>query len=175
MRISVELVPRNSADLLTDATTVRAVMPEASAFNIPDLSRFSLRSWEACLREREAIHLQWIDISFSRRTLQVRSKPQYKHRIKTAEERELPLTQELVAQLQAYRQQLPAGRKLVFGKLSGREDAPDGHLLRRLKILDLGCGTCATCVAKTGCENWWLHKFRATSTSRQPCCGPGWI
>jgi methylenetetrahydrofolate reductase (NADPH) len=48
MRISVELVPRNSADLLTDATTVRAVMPEASAFNIPDLSRFSLRSWEAC-------------------------------------------------------------------------------------------------------------------------------
>jgi methylenetetrahydrofolate reductase (NADPH) len=48
MRISVELVPRNSTDLLTDATTVRAVMPEASAFNIPDLARFSLRSWEAC-------------------------------------------------------------------------------------------------------------------------------
>jgi methylenetetrahydrofolate reductase (NADPH) len=48
MRISVELVPRNSTDLLADATTVRAVMPEASAFNIPDLSRFALRSWEAC-------------------------------------------------------------------------------------------------------------------------------
>src|ERR1017187_4236341 len=66
------------------------------------------------------------------------------------------------SQLQAYRQQLPAGRKLVFGKLGGREDAPDGHLLRRLKILvkkaSLGCGTCATCVAKTRCENWWLHK-----------------
>ena len=48
MRISVELVPRNSTDLLTDAATVQAVMPEASVFNIPDLSRFSLRSWEAC-------------------------------------------------------------------------------------------------------------------------------
>jgi methylenetetrahydrofolate reductase (NADPH) len=48
MRISVELVPRNAADVLNDATTVRAVMPEADAFNIPDLSRFSLRSWEAC-------------------------------------------------------------------------------------------------------------------------------
>src|SRR5689334_14709959 len=48
MRISVELAPRNSTDLLTDATIVRAVMPEANAFNIPDLSRFSLRSWEAC-------------------------------------------------------------------------------------------------------------------------------
>ena len=118
------------------------------------------------LREREAMHLQWTDLSFSRRTLQVRSKPQYKHRIKTAEERELPLTQELIAQLQAYRQQLPAGRKLVFGKLGGREDVPDGHLLRRLKLLvkkaGLGCGTCASCLAKTGCENWWLHKFRST-------------
>ena len=48
MRISVELVPRNPTDLLADAATVRAIMPEANAFNIPDLSRFSLRSWEAC-------------------------------------------------------------------------------------------------------------------------------
>ena len=48
MRISVELVPRNSTDLLADATTVQAVLPQADAFNIPDLSRFSLRSWEAC-------------------------------------------------------------------------------------------------------------------------------
>src|ERR1035437_9945548 len=76
------------------------------------------------------------------------------------------------SQLQAYRQQLPAGRKLVFGKLGGREDAPDGHLLRRLKILvkkaGLGCGTCATCLAKTGCENWWLHKFRATYIRMSP-------
>jgi integrase len=118
------------------------------------------------LRERELMHLQWIDISFSRRTLQVRSKPQYKHRVKTAEERELPLTKELVAQLQAYRQQLPGGRRLVFGKLGGQDDAPEGHLLRRLKILvkraGLDCGTCTTCLAKTGCEDWWLHKFRAT-------------
>jgi integrase len=67
------------------------------------------------------MHLQWIDINFSMRTLQVRSKPQYEHRVKTAEERELPLTQELVAQLQAFRQHLPAGRKLVFGKLADRK------------------------------------------------------
>src|ERR1700733_15326569 len=48
MKISVELVPRNPTDLLADAAMVRAIMPEANAFNIPDLSRFSLRSWEAC-------------------------------------------------------------------------------------------------------------------------------
>ena len=66
MRISVELVPRNSADLLTDATAVRAVMPEASAFNIPDLYRFSLRSWEACALTSKLLpsipHIRAMDI-----------------------------------------------------------------------------------------------------------------
>jgi integrase len=31
-----------------------------------------------------------------------------------------------------------------------------------VKDAGLGCGTCAACVGKTGCENWWLHKFRST-------------
>ena len=48
MRISVELVPRGEAELLNDARTVRSVMPQAAAFNIPDLMRFPLRSWHAC-------------------------------------------------------------------------------------------------------------------------------
>jgi methylenetetrahydrofolate reductase (NADPH) len=48
MRISVELVPRGEAELLNDARTVRSVMPQAAAFNIPDLMRFPLRSWDAC-------------------------------------------------------------------------------------------------------------------------------
>lgn len=48
MRISVELVPRGESELLDDARTVRSVMPLASAFNIPDLMRFPMRSWDAC-------------------------------------------------------------------------------------------------------------------------------
>jgi methylenetetrahydrofolate reductase (NADPH) len=48
MRVSVELIPRGEAELLADARAVRAAMPRASAFNIPDLMRFPLRSWEAC-------------------------------------------------------------------------------------------------------------------------------
>ncbi len=48
MRISVELIPRGEAELLDDAKTVRSVMPQANAFNIPDLMRFSMRSWDAC-------------------------------------------------------------------------------------------------------------------------------
>jgi len=67
MRISVELVPRNAADVLNDARTVRAVMPEADAFNIPDLSRFPLRSWEACAITRTLLpasipHIRAMDI-----------------------------------------------------------------------------------------------------------------
>jgi methylenetetrahydrofolate reductase (NADPH) len=48
MRVSVELIPRGEAELLADARAVRAAMPRASAFNIPDLMRFPLGSWKAC-------------------------------------------------------------------------------------------------------------------------------
>jgi integrase len=118
------------------------------------------------LREREAMHLEWTDISFSRRTLQVKSKPRHGHKIKDSEEREMTLTKDLMSQLQAYREDLPHGRRLVFGKRGGAEDVPDGHLLRRLKGLvkdaGLNCGTCKTCVEAEDCEGWFLHKFRAT-------------
>jgi integrase len=116
------------------------------------------------LREREAMHLEWADISFARSTLQVKSKPRYKHKIKDSEEREMPLTIELMEQLRAYREQHPDGR-LVFGKLGGTVDEPDGHLLRRLKSLvkraKLNCGNCSTCISNEECERWYLHKFRA--------------
>ena len=107
------------------------------------------------LRERECMHLEWTDISYTHKTLQVKSKPRYGHKIKDSEEREMPLTTELVNQLQAYRKAHPDGR-LVFGKLLGTVDAPDGHLLRRLKgrvkNAGLSCGECKTCVATKGAE-----------------------
>jgi methylenetetrahydrofolate reductase (NADPH) len=67
MRISVELVPRNEAALLADAETVRAVLPQASAFNIPDLMQFPLRSWDACKVTRRILpssipHIRAIDV-----------------------------------------------------------------------------------------------------------------
>jgi integrase len=117
------------------------------------------------LREREAMHLEWVDVSHPRRVLQVRSKPRYRHKIKDAEEREMPLTGELSKQLKHYRDNQPKHR-LVFGKLGGTEDEPDGHLLRRLKVLvkkaGLNCDHCSTCISSKECESWFLHKFRAT-------------
>jgi len=43
------------------------------------------------------MHLEWTDISYARRTLQVRSKPRYKHKIKDSDERELPLSEALIS------------------------------------------------------------------------------
>ena len=117
------------------------------------------------LREREAMHLEWIDISYARKILQVRSKPRYKHKIKDSEEREMPLTGAIVKQLQTYQQSHP-DQRLVFGKRGGKDDAPDGHLLRRLKRLareaGLNCGNCEGCAGeREECETWFLHRFRA--------------
>jgi len=118
------------------------------------------------LREREAMHLEWIDIKHARSTLHVRSKPRFKHKIKDAEEREMPLTADLAERLKSYRGGHSEDR-LVFGRLGGKVDEPDGHLLRRLKGLvrdaGLNCGSCKGCISKhRECEKWFLHKFRAT-------------
>jgi integrase len=118
------------------------------------------------LREREAMYLEWTDISYARRVLQVRSKPRWKHKIKDSEERELPLSEALITQLQAYRKQIPEEFRLVFGRKGGKRDEPERHQLLRLKQLakdaGLNCGVCAACVSRGQCERWFLHKFRAS-------------
>ena len=73
------------------------------------------------------------------------------------------MPKELIKMLKDYRTKHPNGQ-LVFGKLGGTVDEPDGHLLRRLKLLvreaGLNCGTCSTCKSTRECENYTLHTFR---------------
>lgn len=117
------------------------------------------------LREREAAHLEWTDISKSRHTLKVQSKPRWNHKVKDSEEREVPVSKELLDRLNAYHEK-HKGHALIFGKNGGVDDEPDGHLLRRLKALvrdaKLNCGSCKSCIGSSECEKWFLHKFRAT-------------
>jgi methylenetetrahydrofolate reductase (NADPH) len=47
LRISLELVPRGSAGLITELELVKSQFPAINTINIPDLTRFELRSWEA--------------------------------------------------------------------------------------------------------------------------------
>lgn len=138
---------------------------------------------ETGLREREAMHLEWTDIKWERQALKVQSKPAWSHKIKDAEEREVPLSNALIKKLKAYRAEHSDDR-LIFCRNGGKNDqTPDGHLLRRLKTMvrnaGLNCGQCEGCTrdpersvtkkvrgvlivkAPPECENWYLHKFRA--------------
>ena len=47
MEVSLEIVPRAVSSLREDAETSR-LYPAISCINIPDLPRFSIRSWDAC-------------------------------------------------------------------------------------------------------------------------------
>jgi len=47
MEVSLEIVPRDAASLQEDVALCRSY-PALGCINIPDLPRFSIRSWEAC-------------------------------------------------------------------------------------------------------------------------------
>jgi methylenetetrahydrofolate reductase (NADPH) len=47
MLVSLEAVPR-SRESLAETVTVAAAFPQIGVINVPDLLRFSLRSWDAC-------------------------------------------------------------------------------------------------------------------------------
>jgi integrase len=117
------------------------------------------------LREQEAMHLEWRSINWTARTLRVQSNAKYGFKVKDKEQRDVPLPKELLSRLKKYRGKHPDAQ-LVFGAQGGEVDEPDGHLLRRLKGLvhdaGLNCGHCAPCLEREECENWYLHKFRAT-------------
>ncbi len=139
------------------------------------------------VREQEAMHLEWSDIDTSTKTLKLRAKPRWGFKMKDYEQRELPLSKELLEELQTYRAAHPDQGPLILGKWNTKkkEWGPDGHMLRTLKQLvraaGLNCGHCDSCLqtyvtpprrrrnAKHApslpppeCENWFLHKFRAT-------------
>jgi integrase len=116
------------------------------------------------VREREAMHLEWNDIDSERNILKLQSKvKRWGFRLKDFEERELPLSDEMVGLLMAYKRDHASDSALIFPK----DGNPDGHMLRTLKqqvrAAGLNCGKCDGCQGKTReCENWYLHKFRAT-------------
>lgn len=116
------------------------------------------------VREQEAMHIEWADIDPERKVLKLHSKVlRWRFRLKDFEERELPLYDDLFLRLMDYKKR-HAGRSTLVFDSNGK---PDGHMLRTLKRLvkaaGLNCGQCGGCQGKAKeCENWYLHKFRAT-------------
>ena len=82
--------------------------------------------------------------------------------MKDCEQREVPLSPDLVERMRVFRTAHPDVR-LVTGTKS---DKPNAKLLRTLKRVvnraKLNCKTCDGCVTHKECSRWFLHKFRAT-------------
>ena len=115
------------------------------------------------LREQELIHLEWPDIHRHDRVLRVSSKPKYGFRVKDSEERDIPIPDDLLAELEKWRETNPKST-LTLGTKS---DLPNRKLLRTLKRLakreGLNCKTCRGCQSRNNeCQDWTLHKFRRT-------------
>jgi methylenetetrahydrofolate reductase (NADPH) len=53
MRVSIELVPRDEADLRSQVDEALCLGPRVAITNVPDLLRFDLRSWDAATVARE--------------------------------------------------------------------------------------------------------------------------
>jgi integrase len=115
-------------------------------------------------REAEASVAEYTDINSEKKTIAIVEKPYLGFRPKDCEKRVVPIPDELIAQLSARKN----GSSLIFGK----HGQPDGHLLRRLKMVafkgGLNCGKCqgiqngqrVSCADAPVCEHWILHRFR---------------
>jgi len=100
------------------------------------------------LRDGEAQHLCWSDVSSPEKKLRVRSKPEYGWKIKDYEQRDIPLSANLLRVLKAW-QKTNSKKKLVLGTVN---DQPNTKLLLALKG-----------IAKNAkVEGATLHRFRRT-------------
>ena len=116
------------------------------------------------VRESEVAVAEFSDVNPDVKSITVTEKPYFGFKPKDCEKRSVPISDELMAQLRARKD----GSSLIFPK-DGR---PDGHLLRRLKIVafegGLNCGNCTgmekgkpvSCKDAPVCEKWILHRFR---------------
>ena len=114
------------------------------------------------LREQEAMYLCWSDVDLGNGMLLVRSKPDLGFKVKDKEERELPISPDLLEMLKAWRAEHSADR-LVLGTSTGKPNTKLLLALKRLvKAAGLNCGGCDGCRESGECGGWYLHKFRAT-------------
>jgi integrase len=116
------------------------------------------------MREAEVSVGEHTDINAEKKTISIVEKPYFGFKPKDCEKRVVPIPDELIAQLAARKN----GSSLIFGK----HGQPDGHLIRRLKMVafkgGLNCGKCrgtvngklVSCADGPVCEKWILHRFR---------------
>jgi integrase len=123
--------------------------------------------WMTGFREGEVMHVIWPDIDLGNHVVRVKAKPKFGFIPKDWEEREVPIPDRLCNSLRHHKASAPANHSLVFATSNGRVVH---NFLRQCKSVawhaGLNCGLCDTaqghCARGPYCQNWFLHKFRAT-------------
>jgi len=69
--ISIELVPRTLASLEQEMQAINTHFPQINTINVPDLLRFDVRSWDACIRGKRCFstaipHIRSMDFDLSK-------------------------------------------------------------------------------------------------------------
>ena len=115
------------------------------------------------LRDGELRHAEFGDIDWTEKTFRVRGKLKFGFKVKTWEQRDVPIPEDLLVELKQWKSQHP-GSSLILGTKAGH---PDSKMLRSLKTLarnsGLNCGRCERCKSKNReCQEYTLHRFRRT-------------
>ncbi len=127
------------------------------------------------MREKEVRYSTWRDVDFRTHVVRVTAKPQYGFTPKNKEEREIPVSESLMAELRAHKERQNGkanANDLVFPTAAGAPDKKHEWKLKRIAYkAGLNCGRCASrhgnkCSDGEFCSNWFLHKFRHTFATR---------
>jgi integrase len=114
------------------------------------------------LRDQELMHLEFTDINWADGTLRVQGKPRWSFTVKTWEQRDVPVPDDVLEALKEWRD-VQVGQTLILGT---KNRLPNSKLLRTLKRLahcaGLNCGRCESCQKRKECAEYTLHRFRRT-------------
>ena len=118
------------------------------------------------LRDQEVQYAEFSNIRWHESVFRVRSKPQYKFKVKDSEQRDIPIPRDLLEELQVWRDEHP-NQSLIVPTSNGR---PNAKLLKMVKGLarraGIECGVCNNCrkgaKGVSGCDEFDLHTFRRT-------------
>jgi integrase len=152
-------VPKYEETLPTIYTSdeISTLLAEAA----PYMKMAILLALKCGLRDQELMHLEFSDLNLADKTLRVQGKPRWNFKVKTHEQRHVPIPNDVLDELKAWKEKR-TGQSLILGTKNGN---PNTKLLFALKTLarraKLNCGRCEGCKSKRReCEAYTLHKFR---------------
>jgi integrase len=152
-------VPKYEETLPTIYTSdeISTLLAEAA----PYMKMAILLALKCGLRDQELMHLEFSDLNLADKTLKVQGKPRWNFKVKTHEQRHVPIPNDVLDELKAWKEKR-TGQSLILGTKNGN---PNTKLLFALKTLarraKMNCGRCEGCKSKRReCESFTLHKFR---------------